>query len=151
MNLSQYPIRIYISRNISRVRRVVNERQLFNMLRSYDFEFLCLERMSMMDQIEAFRAADVVVAAHGAGLANLSYCRQGTKVLEITTPFRVLSFFTRLANAADLDFHLHLAYPSGKTRLNGDTAVGDSNIRVDISELERALKQIVSCERDSGF
>jgi len=138
------PRRIYISRNVSRVRRIINERQLFSMLRSYDFEFLCLERMSMMDQIDAFQTAEIVVAPHGAGLANLSYCRPGTKVLEITTPFRVLSLFTRLANAADLNFHLHLAHPCGKTRLNGETAVGDSNMRVDVSELERALQPLIA-------
>lgn len=136
--------RIYISRKRSRVRRIENEHALIQVLRANDFKILSLEDMTLQDQIAAFRSAEIIVAPHGAGLANLCFCRPGTKVLEITTPFRVLNLFTRLANVAELEFHLHLAQPTGKRWLRGDTAVGDSNILVDIEEFERALAPLIA-------
>jgi capsular polysaccharide biosynthesis protein len=102
-----------------------------------------MEDLTMLNQISAFRSAEIIVAPHGAGLANLCFCRPGTKILEITTPYRVLSLFTRLANAAELEFHLHLAKPVGKRWLHGDTAVGDSNILVDIGDFERTLVRLL--------
>jgi len=140
------PRRLYISRSGSSVRRIINESELFAKLRAYDFEFLCLEGISMREQIAAFQSADVIVAPHGAGLANLCFCRPGTRVMEITTPFRVLSLFTRLANAANLEFHLHIAEAKDISRLHGDTAVGDSNMWVDVAEVERALQPLVALD-----
>ena len=135
--------KIYVSRKRSRVRRIENEPALIEMLRSHDFKILTMEDLTMQDQISAFRSAEIIVAPHGAGLANLCFCRPGTKILEITTPYRVLSLFTRLANAAELEFHLHLAKPLGKQWLRGDTAVGDSNILVDIGDFERTLARLL--------
>lgn len=137
------PKRIYISRTSSRVRRIENEGQLIRVLRSYNFKVLHLEAMTVEDQIAAYRSAEIIVAPHGAGLANLCFCNPGTRVLEITTPFRVLSLFTRLANAAGLEFHLHLGNPAGKKWIRGDTAVGDSNILVSLDKFEAALVPIL--------
>jgi len=142
-NAASPSARIFVSRKRSRVRRIENEPKLIQMLKSYGFRILTMEDLSMQDQITAFSAAEIIVAPHGAGLANLCFCRPGTKVLEITTPYRVLSLFTRLANAAALEFHLHLAKPAGKRWLRGDTAVGDSNILVDIEEFKRALAPLL--------
>lgn len=133
------PKRIYISRRGSRVRHIENEDQLIRVLRTYDFKVLHLETMTAEDQISAFRSAEIIVAPHGAGLANLCFCNPGTRVLEITTPYRVLSLFTRLANAAGLEFHLHLGYPVGKKWVHCESAVGDSNILVSLEDLEAAL------------
>ena len=43
-----------------------------------------LEKSSLAEQIGIFSIADVIVAQHGAALANLVWARPGTKVIEIT-------------------------------------------------------------------
>ena len=42
--------------------------------------------MSVAEQVELFVYADVVVAPHGAGLTNLLFCREGTRIVEIFPP-----------------------------------------------------------------
>ena len=48
-----------------------------------NFNLLILEGTSLAYQVEEFRAADIVIAQHGAALANLIFARPGTKVIEI--------------------------------------------------------------------
>ena len=48
------------------------------------FEIVHLEDMPIVAQMELFGNADYIVAAHGAGLANLLFCAPGTRVLELT-------------------------------------------------------------------
>jgi len=42
-----------------------------------------LGTMSVLEQIELFSNADVVIGTHGAGLANILFCKPNTKVIEI--------------------------------------------------------------------
>ena len=75
--------RIYVSRQSASNRRVVNEEKLLAALRAYGFLLLDCAEMSVSDQIAAFSGADMVIAPHGAGLANLLFGEPGTAVLEL--------------------------------------------------------------------
>ena len=44
------------------------------------------EAHSVQEQIDHFAGAEVVVAPHGAALANLVFCRPGVRVLELFAP-----------------------------------------------------------------
>jgi len=52
-------------------------------LKFSNFNLLILEGTSLAYQLAEFRAADIVIAQHGAALANLIFARPGTKVIEI--------------------------------------------------------------------
>ena len=78
--------RIYVSRSRAHFRRVLNEPELLAWLNARGFETLHLEEMSPTNQIEAFRDADVVVGAHGAGLAHLLFSAPTTTVVELRNP-----------------------------------------------------------------
>ena len=41
-----------------------------------------LEELNFIDQVLIFNNADVIVGLHGAGFANLSFCKSKTKVVE---------------------------------------------------------------------
>jgi hypothetical protein len=57
-----------------------------------------LERATLAEQVQAFQAADIVVAQHGAALANLVWCRSGTGVVQVD-PTGTGHVFSRLSEA----------------------------------------------------
>ena len=75
--------RIYISRKLANYRHVVNESKVINLLSRHGFICVCLEEMQLIEQINLFRNAKYVIAPHGAGLVNMSWCPRNTSILEI--------------------------------------------------------------------
>lgn len=75
--------RILISRSKARYRHVANEDELLGSIAALGFKLISLEEYSFLEQAAIFRDAEAVVAVHGAGLANLIFCQQGTLVVEI--------------------------------------------------------------------
>jgi capsular polysaccharide biosynthesis protein len=96
--------RIFVSREKTAMRRILNENVLFRRLKKLHFKKYILENMSFEDQIELFYDAECVVAPHGAGLTNLIFSDQ-VKVLEIF-PFRfVKPTFYYLSKCMGHDYH----------------------------------------------
>jgi capsular polysaccharide biosynthesis protein len=75
--------RIFISRRKSKTRKLANETELEQLLHWHGFETHCLEDYSLAKQARLLREAEIIVATHGAGLANLLFARPGTQVIEI--------------------------------------------------------------------
>ena len=106
--------RLYISRNKSHRRRILNETEMFAALEARGFEMLHLEDLSITEAALAMRSASHIVAAHGAGLANLIFCRPGTRVLEIHSAHLSQEYWV-IANQRGLDyFGFEACGPSGK-------------------------------------
>src|SRR5262245_10081331 len=79
--------KIYVSRRDARMRRLINEGDLIDLLvRRYGFEMLGSQVMPISQQILAFAEADTVIGPHGAGLTNIVFCKKGTAVIEISPP-----------------------------------------------------------------
>jgi capsular polysaccharide biosynthesis protein len=77
------PRRLYIDRRGSRLRPLVNEDELVACLSRLGFVAVRPEILSVVDQVRLFRAADIIVAPHGAALTNIGFCRPGTQVVEL--------------------------------------------------------------------
>lgn len=108
--------RLYISRAQARVRRVLNEAAVMEVLGAFGFRSCRLEDLSFAEQVRLFGAAEVVVAPHGAGLANLLFAGR-IPVLELHC--RAVSpvyFFLTLALGQRYDY----LYPQ---ELTGDILV----------------------------
>jgi capsular polysaccharide biosynthesis protein len=75
--------RLFISRSAAGGRRVVNEKEIAALLRDHGFETVRLEGISIREQAGLFSDAELIVAPHGAGLANLVFCEPGTAVVEL--------------------------------------------------------------------
>jgi hypothetical protein len=78
--------------------------QCETLLDKHGFQPVFCEGLSFQRKGELFFAAEAVVAAHGAGLTHLDFCRPGTKVVEFFSPGYVNNVFWSLANAAALDY-----------------------------------------------
>jgi len=136
--------RVFISRGSRGVRAIANEREVLRALRPLGFERHRLEGMPLAEQIAVFSRADCVVGPHGAGLTNLTFCRPRTKVVEIGTPYRPWACFYEIAHHRGLDYHLHMASPVHVRHFNPQTAVGDSNLRVDPTGLRDVVEAMIS-------
>lgn len=76
--------RIYLSREDATSRRLTNEVELMIILENFGFEKIIASNMTFQDQIDIFFSADVIVAAHGAGMTNMIFCKQSAKIFEIS-------------------------------------------------------------------
>jgi hypothetical protein len=89
---------LYVSRQDATRRRVSNEEEIIAALVPLGFRVITPGNMTVAEQIRAFSAARVIVAPHGAALANLVFAPAGTLVVELVSEallhmndFRVLA------------------------------------------------------------
>jgi hypothetical protein len=75
--------RIYVSRR-GASRSLPHEAELEARLRESGFTIINPETLTWPEQIATFRAANVIVAPHGAGLSNLVFSEPGAQVIELT-------------------------------------------------------------------
>ncbi len=117
--------RIYISRRLDG-RFPKNEHEIEALVTSLGFEILNLQDMTFSEQIDRLSRATVVVGTHGAGLANIVWCRAGSARLVEITRAKFPQCFARLADVASVRY----------------SAIVDESTEdwiVDIEELRRVL------------
>ena len=96
--------RIYISRNKAKNRRILNEKLLFEKLSKLGFELLYLEELSFREQVNFFSESNTIISPHGAGLANLVFCKPGTKIIEIFPPNSYSNIFENISRNVGLNY-----------------------------------------------
>lgn len=101
--------RIYVSRADTNRRRMKNEAELEAILEGRGFEIVRLSGLGLREQISIFRSADMVIGPHGAGFSNTLFCRPGTRVIELGTPFYLNSCFAAMAGELGLTHSIHLS------------------------------------------
>lgn len=75
--------RFFVSRSGAGRRKILNEEALFALLEPEGFEVIRFEDHDMEEMAALMAQASHIIAPHGAGLANLVFCRPGARVLEI--------------------------------------------------------------------
>ena len=105
--------RLYISRHDTAVRRIANETDLAAALARLGFEILSLAGRTLAEQAALFDAAAVIVAPHGASLANLIFCRPGTRVLEVFHGDHISPAYHRIAALRGLHYDLFVGSRQG--------------------------------------
>lgn len=79
--------RIYVPRTGRRNNRIIrNELAVRQLLDRRGFVTVDPGQMSLAEQIDTFATAEVVVAPHGAALANLAFASPGARVVELFAP-----------------------------------------------------------------
>ncbi|MCX6937299.1 MAG: glycosyltransferase family 61 protein [Verrucomicrobia bacterium] len=131
--------RLYFSRSRAGRRRVNNEEELWAELATRGFNRVWLEELSWPEQIAACRRARVVVAAHGAGLANLVFCPPGTRVVELVNRTYFNPTFWRLASLRGLDYRPVVT--AGEEPLGADRKANRRDIEADLAGVRRALSE----------
>ena len=137
--ITDKPTYIYISRAKASYRKVLNEEEVINVLSRNGFKPVLLEEISLEAQIRLFMSAIRIVAPHGAGLVNMSWCTKRAHILEIY-PSRYSDPSFRLQ--ADLLGH---CYSFIRSEYAGDYSADPQfmNLVVDINLLR---EWIVACD-----
>jgi hypothetical protein len=138
--------RLYVQR--SGTRRVNNEAEVVQRLRSHGFELLEDRRRSVAEQIAIFAEAEMIVGPHGAGLANMAWMSPGATVVELLPEQFAPPFYERLAARLGL-VYLAVGGTGKSGTMNGDPmrlfidpvihASGGEDFRVDGAALQAAL------------
>ena len=142
--------RLFIDRESSSSKRIVNQKELMEILAKYDFEIFKPEEHSVLEQIITFRNSNFIIGAHGAALANLMFCKPQTNVIEIRSRFHTGSFTAPYVYMwyKELNNLIYSVLPcniiESKT-LKGRSQM-DSDFIIDIQQLERLIRFHLSSE-----
>ena len=81
-------LKVYLSRQNSVYRNLINEGDLINKLKSKNFMIVDTKNMSIFEQIKIFSAADVIIGPASSALTNLVFSKKGTRVIEIIPKYK---------------------------------------------------------------
>ena len=130
--------RIYISRRLADKRRVLNERELHDVLRTHGFRVVVMEDLAFEHQVKLMTSCRYVVSAHGAGLTNMLFMEPGGAVLEFRNRRNPMCFVS-LASALG---HDHYSLCIGDHALDQEDAHW-ADVIIDPVQLDSALRQLV--------
>ena len=137
--------KIVVLRPGAKTRRMLNSDELLLKLKGW--ETVTLENLSIKDQIKTFAEASHVLAAHGAGMVNLLWCRPGTKVIEIQDKNMLhKKVYPLLSHNLNLKHKLYLADVVEISREKGNKPQGVKrfsdmiNFKINIPEIMEHLE-----------
>jgi len=131
--------KIYIDRqylNYNKLgRSILNNNEIKNFLKTQGFKSLLLENYSFADQIGIFNKAKIIIGLHGAGFANIVFCRKGTKIVEIMSK-------TAGDEIRNLAKQNNLKYFSIVKKTEHKANFQQGNIKIPLKELKKKLNTI---------
>lgn len=99
--------RIYVSRRDAACRFLENEDEVMAALAPLGFASVELGRLSFREQVGMFANAEIVVAPHGAGLANLIYASETCGFVELVSdPIAHMGDFRAIARGLGLNMEV---------------------------------------------
>ncbi len=102
-------IKIYVTRSDAGTRNCVNDDEVFSILEPHGFQKISLTGMPFLEQAKLFYLAEKIVAHHGAGLANLVFCREDTELLEIFSIYWMAPSSFALAKSVGMNYRFSVA------------------------------------------
>jgi len=81
-------LNIYVSRQNSNSRNLINEADIIEYLKTKNFRIIDTNNMDIQEQIKIFSSAGVVVGPTCSALTNLIFCPQDTKVIELKPNYK---------------------------------------------------------------
>jgi hypothetical protein len=137
---------VYVTRGQTRNNRVVrNEADVVGALTARGFAVIDPSRMTVREQIEAFATADVIVAPHGAALANLVFASPGSAVVELFPAGHARADYWMLANGVPGLDYFYLMGTGRPVRSHARFLVAD--ITVDVAGLTGLVDSIRATTR----
>lgn len=134
--------RIYVTRGPSANNRtVINDDQVTALLAERGFVMVDPGTLSVAEQIRTFANAEVIVATHGAALANLIFASPGSTVIELFPAGCLLPDYWRLASGVPGLTYRYLSAPGAAPR-HGRAELIVRDIEVDVAALTRMLDEL---------
>lgn len=131
--------RIYVTRGRAAKRRLVNEAEILPLLKHHGFQIVCMEELSLVEQVRLAAASTVIAGLHGAGLTHMLWMPAGGRVLEIRAAGdRINNCYYGLSSDLGHSYHYALA------RKQAPLATSQrSDFAVDVGRFEQALRDVV--------
>jgi len=133
--------RLFVGRGNAERRRTVNFDAVRAMVESRGFVTVSMDDRPIDEQAALFAGADVIVAEHGAALANLAFARPGTRVVELCGANTVSWMYGIAAGRAGFDYDLLLGSEPTVPRPWWSWQL-DADQIVDVERLSRLLDRI---------
>lgn len=138
--------RIYVSRSKFAKRTIINESEVLATIEKFGFKIIFNEDYTFFEQVAIYSNAKYLVSIHGAGLTNMLFMAENSKILEINkkkanTTDPPSFVFWYLADALKFDYLLQLCQP-----LHLDEDYYYASYYINIELLEKNLKLLFSNE-----
>ncbi len=132
----QTPIRnVYITRRLAERRTVENEEDVQSLLIDHNYEVVDMDQLTFGKQVELMFETRNLVGLHGAGLTNMMFMQEGSKILELKLAGdRSNHCYFALANAMNLGYYYLYCL--------GETDVQNSDVFVDCEKLGSLVNQM---------
>lgn len=133
-DLTEHPChnKIFISRHNFK-RRSYNNDEIQASLEAYGYATVYPEKLTFTEQVKVFHNAECIIAASGAALTNIIFCRPKTKIYVLTNVYLDLSIFSTIAKYLDLDMTYIIADSTESKELH-------SSFHIDANNLSSLLK-----------
>ncbi len=138
--------KIYVTREDSSYRQIVNESDLVPILISKGYKVINPQLYNIDDQIEIFSQVDKIVAPHGSNLANIVFCKPGTEIYEIGPEFKSsyeLSIANRYKYIADLNKLKYIKILSDTVKTKKHSELAKKYINKNILEKSSYYKNLI--------
>lgn len=124
--------KIFISRHNFK-RRSYNNDEIQASLEALGYTTIYPEKLTFAEQVKVFHNAACIVAASGAALTNIIFCKPNTKIYVLTNVYLDLSIFSTIAKYLDLDMTYIIADSTESKELH-------SSFHIDVNNLSSQLK-----------
>lgn len=132
----KYSKKIYISRNDTKYRHMINEEEIISIMQKNGFSIICASEMSLREQIILFSQAEILISIHGAGLSNMIWMPKQSKIAEIRLQNdEHNNCYFSLASALDIAYYYSIA-------TSEDEDIHKADILWDKADALRLLEEI---------
>jgi capsular polysaccharide biosynthesis protein len=122
---------IYISRKNAISRRVVNEKQITNIISSRGYDIYYVDEMTWVKQVELFSNAASIIGPHGGGFTNMIFSNLKTNIHEIAPANHSWPYYQLLS--------AQLGHSFSRINASTDSSGNRANLIVDIIDLTKSL------------
>lgn len=131
---------VYITRRKANKRKVENEVELIDLLKTKNFLIIEAENLTFREQIELFSSCKILIGIHGAGLTNCLFMQKNTYMLEFYKKDTFINYcFERMARELEINYRRQFC-EGGK---NKETHVDITDLIVDIDLVKKYLNSII--------
>lgn len=132
--------RIYVSRSKANRRKIINELEVEEILREFNFEIIYFEDHNFWTQVSIANNAEILISQHGAALTNMLFMNENCRVLELkaSNDFSNHCYFS-LASALKLKYYYQFCQVNDR-----NLSVQDADIYVDIIFLKNNLNTMLN-------
>ena len=132
--------RMYISRNKSFLRNIVNEKELSCILKKYNFKIVEMENYSWKKQVDMMTNVEYLIAPHGAGLTNMLFSQNKLSVLELLPQRKnktINNCYYSLSSSLEYNYYYQFSEKQILSSRADDG--GDSNFFINVNDFEKNI------------